>query len=542
MIKQLIASVFGTRHEREVRRLQPLVDTIHAEEARLRDLSDAEIQAQTARFRGIIAARTDALKQELDQVRVARHGSADAAEREVLEDRYQDLDAQYRRTIAAVLDEILPEAFATVREACRRLVGTTVSVTGHDLTWDMVPYDVQLIGGIVLHQGRIAEMATGEGKTLVATLPLYLNALTGRGAHLVTVNNYLARRDSQWMGHVFRWLGLTVACLDDTEPSTPERRAAYLSDITYGTNNEFGFDYLRDNMVFGLEQRVQREYIYAIIDEVDSILIDEARTPLIISGPVAHEGDDSYARFNRQVFELVRKQTDVVNALLSEGEKLLADDKRRGEAGIKLYQAQLGMPKSKRLMKLLNEIGREAAGAAGRARRHRRPEAAVAPAADAEPRGGALLRARREGPLGAPHGPGRRHDVAERPGALPGARTSPRRCTRSRRTRPSAPPTGSSSAARSRRRTPRRARRCTSSTSCCRRTSSTRATSTTSCRTARSSSSTSSPAASCRAAAGRTGCTRRSRPRKACTSRARRRPSPRSPSRTTSGCTRSSPA
>ena len=357
MIKQLIASVFGTRHEREVRRLQPLVDTIHGEEARLRDLSDAELQAQTARFRGIIAARTDALKQELDQVRVARHGSADAAERELLEDRHQDLDARYRRTIAAVLDEILPEAFATVREACRRLVGTTVSVTGHDLTWDMVPYDVQLIGGIVLHQGRIAEMATGEGKTLVATLPLYLNALTGRGAHLVTVNNYLARRDSQWMGHVFRWLGLTVACLDDTEPSTPERRAAYLSDITYGTNNEFGFDYLRDNMVFGLEQRVQREYIYAIIDEVDSILIDEARTPLIISGPVAHEGDDSYARFNRQVFELVRKQTDVVNALLSEGEKLLADEKRRGEAGIKLYQAQLGMPKSKRLMKMLNESG-----------------------------------------------------------------------------------------------------------------------------------------------------------------------------------------
>ena len=182
-------------------------------------------------------------------------------------------------------------------------------VIGHDLVWDMVPYDVQLIGGVVLHQGRIAEMATGEGKTLVATLPLYLNALTGRGAHLVTVNNYLARRDSQWMGHVFRYLGLTVACLDDTEPSSPERRAAYLADITYGTNNEFGFDYLRDNMVFSLEQRVQREHAFAIIDEVDSILIDEARTPLIISGPVGNEADDKYATFNRQVAELVRKQT-----------------------------------------------------------------------------------------------------------------------------------------------------------------------------------------------------------------------------------------
>ncbi len=320
MIKQLIASVFGTRHEREVRRLQPLVDAIHVEEARLKDLTDAR-DPGADRDASAASSRSAPMRSSWNwkQVRAARHGSADATEREGLEDRFQELDARYRKTIADVLDEILPEAFATVREACRRLVGTTVSVTGHDLTWDMVPYDVQLIGGIVLHQGRIAEMATGEGKTLVATLPLYLNALTGRGAHLVTVNNYLARRDSQWMGHVFRWLGLTVACLDDTEPSTPERRAAYLADITYGTNNEFGFDYLRDNMVFGLEQRVQREYVYAIIDEVDSILIDEARTPLIISGPVAHEGDDSYARFNRQVFELVRKQTDVVNGAAGRG-------------------------------------------------------------------------------------------------------------------------------------------------------------------------------------------------------------------------------
>ncbi len=168
-----------------------------------------------------------------------------------------------------------------------------------------MPYDVQLIGGIVLHQGKIAEMATGEGKTLVATLPLYLNALTGKGAHLVTVNNYLARRDSQWMGHLFKWLGLTVGCIDDTEPSSPERRAAYLCDIVYGTNNEFGFDYLRDNMVFSLEQRVQRGHDYAIIDEVDSILIDEARTPLIISGPVGTEADEKYARFNSQVVQLV---------------------------------------------------------------------------------------------------------------------------------------------------------------------------------------------------------------------------------------------
>src|SRR2546422_3220298 len=221
----------------------------------------------------------------------------------------------------------------------------------------MVPYDVQLIGGVVLHQGRIAEMATGEGKTLVATLPLYLNALTGRGAHLVTVNNYLARRDSQWMGHVFKYLGLSVACLDDTEPSSPDRRAAYLADITYGTNNEFGFDYLRDNMVFGLEHRVQREHAYAIVDEVNSILIDEARTPLIISGPVGNEGDDKYAQFDRQVGELVRRQTAVVNQLIAEAEPLLEDEKRKEDAAVKLFQAQLGMPKDKKRLELLNETG-----------------------------------------------------------------------------------------------------------------------------------------------------------------------------------------
>src|SRR5256884_3849859 len=219
----------------------------------------------------------------------------------------------------------------------------------------MVPYDVQLIGGIVLHQGKIAEMATGEGKTLVATLPLYLNALPGKGAHLVTVNNYLARRDSQWMGHLFKWLGLTVGCIDDTEPASPERRAAYQCDITYGTNNEFGFDYLRDNMVFGLDQRVQRGHHYAIIDEVDSILIDEARTPLIISGPVGLEADDKYALYNAQVVQLVRRQTAVVNDLIAKGEPLLADEKARLDGAVLLYKAQLGSPKNKRLLKILSD-------------------------------------------------------------------------------------------------------------------------------------------------------------------------------------------
>ena len=357
MIKTMMTAVFGTRFDRERKRIQPVVDQIHRHEERLKDLGESELKAQTTRFRERLAERTGPLKAELDEVRAAKHGCADPAERDRLESRFQELETRYKKELAANLDEILPEAFATVREACRRLLGTSVQVTGRELVWDMVPYDVQLIGGVVLHQGKIAEMATGEGKTLVATLPLYLNALAGRGAHLVTVNNYLARRDSQWMGHVFRYLGLNVACLDDTEPSSPERRAAYLSDITYGTNNEFGFDYLRDNMVFSLEQRVQREHAYAIIDEVDSILIDEARTPLIISGPVGNETDEKYAQFSRQVAELVRKQTGVVNTLLAEAEKLLEDPKTRNDAALKLYQGRLGMPKNKRLLKMLNETG-----------------------------------------------------------------------------------------------------------------------------------------------------------------------------------------
>ncbi|HTS89447.1 MAG TPA: preprotein translocase subunit SecA [Gemmatimonadales bacterium] len=356
-IQRLITAVFGTRFQREVKKIQPVVDAIKRQEAVLAGYTEAQLKGQTALFRSRLDERTRALKQELEQVRQQRHDCSDPAERDKLEERFHQLEIRFKKELAAALQDLLPEAFATVREACRRLLGTTVMVTGHELVWDMVPYDVQLIGGIVLHQGRIAEMATGEGKTLVATLPLYLNALAGRGAHLVTVNNYLARRDSQWMGHVYSYLGLSVGCLDDTEPSTPERRAAYNADITYGTNNEFGFDYLRDNMVFTLDQRVQREHAYAIIDEVDSILIDEARTPLIISGPVGNEDDDKFAQFNRQVVELVRRQNAVVSNLLAEAEPRLADPKTLPDAAVKLYIAQLGMPKNKKLLKLLNEPG-----------------------------------------------------------------------------------------------------------------------------------------------------------------------------------------
>ena len=264
MLKKFISAVIGTRHDREARRVQPIVDAINEQYARLQKVSDEHLRGQTERLRGIMRERTAELEAKVAELKQAKHNASDAAERERLDvelgggDGRGGAEKQLRDTIADTLDEILPEAFATVREAARRLVGTNAMVTGHELPWEMVHYDVQLMGGIQLHFGKIAEMATGEGKTLVATLPLYLNALAGRGCHLVTVNSYLARRDSQWMGHLYGYLGMTVGCLDDTEPGSPQRRAAYMADITYGTNNEFGFDYLRDNMVTSLEHKVQR--------------------------------------------------------------------------------------------------------------------------------------------------------------------------------------------------------------------------------------------------------------------------------------------
>ncbi|MDB4885233.1 MAG: Protein translocase subunit secA [Gemmatimonadetes bacterium] len=362
MFKRVLTAFMGTRHQRDMKRIQPILDAIHEHEARLAGASDDEVRAQTAKFRALIAERTTALEARAAELRELKRSASDAAERERLDTELSGLDGsggvegELRRTIADTLDEILPEAFATVREACRRLVGSSADVTGRQIEWNMVPYDVQLMGGIQLHLGKIAEMATGEGKTLVATLPLYLNALPGKGAHLVTVNSYLARRDSQWMGHLYRWLGLTVGCLDDTEAGTPERRAAYLADITYGTNNEFGFDYLRDNMVISLDQRVQRSHVFAMVDEVDSVLIDEARTPLIISGPVGNEGDVQYFEHNAAVSRLVRKQMEMVNVLVADAERDL-EAGRTNDAAIKLYQATLGHPKNRRLLKLMNEPG-----------------------------------------------------------------------------------------------------------------------------------------------------------------------------------------
>ena len=352
MLKELVRSVFGSRHDREVKRLVPRVDDINEQWERLQGVSEDELKGQTLKFRGIIRERTQSLEDNIEQLKQERREAESASDREAVSGRIADLEKELYSALQGVLDDILPEAFATVKEACRRLVGTEVMVTGQGLIWDMVPYDVQLIGGMALHEGKVAEMATGEGKTLVATMPLYLNALTARGVHLVTVNTYLAQRDSEWMGHLYRYLGLTVDCIDLHDPGSPSRREAYLADITYGTNNEYGFDYLRDNMVHSLEQRVQRRNYFAIIDEVDSVLIDEARTPLIISGPVASETNTAYARFNPMVADLARRQARIVGDMIAQAEKAIAsgDDFMAGE---KLFLAKRGGPKNRRLAKML---------------------------------------------------------------------------------------------------------------------------------------------------------------------------------------------
>ena len=362
----LLTKIFGSKHDRDIKRIHPQVDEINEIYQTLHDLSDGELCAKTDKFKAQINEAVAEVRTELTQLTALLHGESETngVERaevepklstEELRNQVAELEKEERQTIKETLDAILPEAFAVVRETCRRLCGQTWNVVGHPIKWDMVPYDVQMIGGIVLHEGKISEMATGEGKTLVATLPLYLNALAGKGAHLVTVNDYLARRDCEWMGKIFEFLGLRAAFItNDMNP--PQRREAYSADITYGTNNEFGFDYLRDNMAVRPEDQVQRGHYFAIVDEVDSVLVDEARTPLIISGPV-EQSVDQYDAMKPRVDKLVNTQTQLVNRLMSEAEKLLQNEKTEYEAGVKLLQVQRGAPKNKRFMKLLQEAG-----------------------------------------------------------------------------------------------------------------------------------------------------------------------------------------
>src|SRR6188472_866055 len=319
MVAWILKKILGSKNQRELKRLMPTVRRINEFDEQFKILSDDELRAKTANW-----------KEEISKI--------------------PDLQDQWKK-----LGEILPEAFAVVKNAARRLKERqqTFTVCDQPMVWDMVHFDVQLLGGVVLHRGRIAEMATGEGKTLVATLPLYLNALTGRGAHLVTVNDYLARRDAEWMGQLYSFLGLTVGCIQhDQEPDV--RREQYAKDITYGTNSEFGFDYLRDNgMATTREQQVQRGYRYAIVDEVDSILIDEARTPLIISGP-ATISTHQYDKWKPLIEQLVRKQNMLCNRLASEAiEKFEQDDVETG--GRLMFKVKLGQPRNKQLLRLMED-------------------------------------------------------------------------------------------------------------------------------------------------------------------------------------------
>ncbi len=351
---QVLRKLFGSKHEKDVRALLPTVEEINAHYESLHDLSDDELRAKTDEFRGRIQEAIKDVEQQATEIREKLKEDLETSERETLLEELDSVEKERDSITNEALDELLPEAFAVVKDACRRLTERKhrFDLMGNPVIWDMIPFDVQLIGGMVLHEGKIAEMATGEGKTLVATMPIYLNALPGRGVHLVTVNDYLAKRDSIWMGQVYEFLGLTVGCIQTSlDPS--QRRKEYGCDITYGTNNEFGFDYLRDNMVVDKEDLVQREYYYAIVDEVDSVLIDEARTPLIISGPVKSE-DHKFNEMKPYVERIVTQQRNYISKLVSDAEKLLGEEKRE-DAGVLLLRSNRGLPKHPRLMKVLTE-------------------------------------------------------------------------------------------------------------------------------------------------------------------------------------------
>ena len=380
--------IFGSKADRDMKALKPMLDKVLQAYETIDILSDDELRAKCDelkdRIRRAIAedeARIAQIKEELEtDIPVSR--------KEALATESDRLVKKVDETIETVLDEILPEAFAIMKSTARRfkenpvvkvkatdfdrnLSATKEFVTiegdyalwqnhwmagGNEITWDMVHYDVQLIGGIVLHQGKIAEMATGEGKTLVATLPVFLNALAGKGVHVVTVNDYLSKRDSEWMGPLYMFHGLSVDCIDKHQPNSEARRKAYACNITFGTNNEFGFDYLRDNMAMAMGDLVQRKHHFAIVDEVDSVLIDDARTPLIISGPVPKGEDQQFMEFKPLVERLYSNQKTLVNSLLNEAKKLIAEGNEK-DGGVLLFRAFKGYPKYKPLIKFLSEPG-----------------------------------------------------------------------------------------------------------------------------------------------------------------------------------------
>ncbi len=350
----LIKKIFGDKHSKDQKILWPIVDEIKEEYETIKNLTDDELKGKTLEFKSRIQDYTTEIREKIEELK-RQLQSNEEFDRHGVYEEIEELEDELNDKYEEILDEILPEAFAVIKATCERLIGKSWTVAGTKITWDMVPYDVQLMGGIVLHQGKISEMTTGEGKTLVATLPIYLNALTGRGVHLVTVNDYLALRDSEWMGEIYKFHGLTVGVILNTmDPNV--RKKHYDCDITYGTNNEFGFDYLRDNMTTEEEFRVQRKHNYAIVDEVDSVLIDEARTPLIISGPVEVD-DQKFDEMKPRVEKLYRLQSALIAKITQEAEDLLNTGGKDNEyqAGILLLRASRGLPKNKKLAKLLSE-------------------------------------------------------------------------------------------------------------------------------------------------------------------------------------------
>lgn len=387
---KLIAKLLGNKSTRDIKRLMPLVEQTKQDWEQIKALTHDELRQETLKIQDIINAELKGIDDTLASLhrRIAENPELDISEKERVFAEIDKVEGDRNKELEKVLLKVLPRTFAIVRDTARRFKeNTSLEVTATDfdrqfaakydniriegdkaywsnqwmaagnmITWDMVHYDVQLIGGVVLHEGKVAEMATGEGKTLVATLPAFLNALARRSVHIVTVNNYLATRDSEWMGPIYMFHGLTVDCIDKYEPNSQARRNAYQADITYGTNNEFGFDYLRDNMARDPQELVQRKHHYAMVDEVDSVLIDEARTPLIISGPIPRGDEHEFYDLKPRIFKLVEAQKKIVNEYLNAARKLIAEGNEK-EAGLHLFRAFRAMPKHKPLIKFLSESG-----------------------------------------------------------------------------------------------------------------------------------------------------------------------------------------
>jgi preprotein translocase subunit SecA len=388
IINNVLGLFLGNKYERDLKEINPYIEKILLESEKVKDLSNDSLRDHTEELKKEILGSVEGYENEIKSLREKAEIEEDVYRKEEIYNNIDKIEKQINEKLEIALDQLVPRAFAIVKETAKRfkensvlevtarqydrdLAATRESITikgdkalwsnrwiagGNEIVWDMIHYDVQLIGGVALHKGKIAEMGTGEGKTVVATLPVFLNALAGRGVHIVTVNDYLSKRDSEWMGPIYEFHGLTVDCIDKHQPNSPDRRKAYNADITFGTNNEFGFDYLRDNMAINPEDLVQRKHHYAIVDEVDSVLIDDARTPLIISGPTAKSDTQQFDELKPKVDKLVGAQKKLVTQILADAKKLIAADKNE-EGGLLLLRAYKGLPKNNALIKFLSEEG-----------------------------------------------------------------------------------------------------------------------------------------------------------------------------------------